>query len=331
MDGVWVIIPSCGMSVNICKEVGLPGKPDPPLIVEKARDAIGEDFPWIDCREVKHLGSGWDFDAFLADRWVFRFPRRAYAEALLARERPVHALVSSALPAGVSVPRVELVGEPTTGFPYRFAGHRYIEGAPADALPRSLYGPLAPGLADALAAIHSIPVGAARAAGVAELDTTEAGRVQWFEERLVLARSLRGLDPALDDSLDWLDGVADPLRRFDGPVRFIHHDLSPEHLLVDPATGELTGILDWTDTVLGDPARDFVTFVAFAGWEFTEEVLARYPLPLDPGFRDRLGFMARLLSLMWLAESHGQGEDPEKHTSWVQRAFAQRGQGDDRG
>lgn len=50
----------------------------------------------------------------------------------------------------------------------------------------------------------------------------------------------------------------------------IHNDLHPWNVMGDPATGELTAILDWGDTSLGDPARDF----------------AMLPLPCVPAMLD---------------------------------------------
>ena len=101
-------------------------------------------------------------------------------------------------------------------------------------------------------------------------------------------------------------------------------DLSPEHVIVDAATGHVAGILDWTDTILGDPARDFVFLVTWRGWEFAEDVLRRYPHAVDRDFRERLRFMARLLSVMWLAMAHAQHGNVAMHIEWVRNAFAPR-------
>ncbi|MCJ7628254.1 MAG: hypothetical protein MUO50_07675, partial [Longimicrobiales bacterium] len=68
---------------------------DRPLRPETAQAIIGECFPTVDCQDLKYLGSGWQFDAFLTvDGWVFRFPRRAWCADLFEPERRVHQLVS---------------------------------------------------------------------------------------------------------------------------------------------------------------------------------------------------------------------------------------------
>ena len=139
---------------------------------------------------------------------------------------------------------------------------------------------------------------------------------------LELATRLRGLAPAVDQALSWVGQLPFPLPRYEGPLRFIHHDLSPEHLVVDAGTGGLVGILDWTDAALGDAAREFVTLVTSRGWQFAEEVLRNYRVPLGRAFREWLRFMVRLLSVIWLAEAYAQDADVAKHITWVIHAFS---------
>ena len=298
-------------------------EPDRPLTDDGAAAAIRACFPSVDSRAVRRLGSGWEFDVYTTvDGWVFRFPRRAHCADLFEPESRVHHLVSLVLPPRIAIPHVELMGQPAAGFPYRFAGHRYIAGVPADAVASELLPVLARDIGAALGAIHSIPEEWARAAGVVEMDLDDVGRKDWLERGLDVAAELRGLDPVVDHALDWVSQVSLPIGRFDGPPRLIHQDLSPEHFLADATTGHLTGILDWTDAILGDAARDFVVLVTWQGWEFAEQVIRHYPHPVNREFRERLGFMARLLSVLWLADAHEQRADVRKHVRWVHNAFA---------
>ena len=300
-----------------------PWGPDRPLTLDTAREVVGAVFPNVSDDSLEPLGSGWEFDAFLAaDGWVFRFPRRAHAEDLFEREGPILALARSVLPASVAVPSVRVVGHGPSGFPYRVAVHRFIAGVPADAIPSALRPALAKSLGEALAAIHSVTEAEAREAGLEELDRAEAGRIEWFASGSAGVRALSQLDPRVDEAVQWLSRVEDPLLRLDAPLRMIHHDLSPEHLLADPETGRLVGILDWTDAILGDPARDFMPLVTFGGWSLVDEVLAHYAPGIDDEFWDRLRFMARLLPLMWLGHAHLRGEDVRRHVAWVRNCFA---------
>jgi aminoglycoside phosphotransferase (APT) family kinase protein len=295
---------------------------DEPLTREAVTAAIESCFPAIECRGLEYLGSGWEFHAYLtSDGWVFRFPRTARDAELFEPERRVHELVSLVLPTAIALPRVELVGEPATGFPHRIAGHRFIRGIPADAVAADLLPTLGREIGVALGAIHSISERKARAAGIGEMDGSDAGRQEWLDRRRALASNLREIDPVIEKAVEWIDSVPVRIAPYAGPLRFIHHDLSPEHLIVDGATGRLTGILDWTDAILGDAARDFVFLVTWRGWDFAKDVLRNYPHAVDREFPTRLRFMARLLSVVWLAEAHEQGENLATHIAGVHNAF----------
>ena len=74
--------------------------------------------------------------------------------------------------------------------------------------------------------------------------------------------------------------------------------------------------------ILGDAAPDFVFLVAWRGWSFTEDVLRHYAHPLDDGFRDRLRFIARLLTPIWLGLAHDRGSGLEKVRRGLRNAYA---------
>lgn len=301
----------------------LPSQPDRLLDLDAARSAVRACFPHVDVAGLRPLGSGWEFDVFRTDDgWAFRLPRRAECDLLFDTERPVLALARHALAPHVAVPGVELLGGPTPAFPYRVAGHRVIEGVAADAVGPALREATARTLGAALGAIHAVPVSAAREAGVHANGPPGEGAYHWYRGNLAGASRLAASEPVVRDALAWLERQPDPLQPLEAPVRFTHNDLSPSHLVVDAATGRLVGILDWTYTLLGDAARDFVTPATYGGWGFVERVLAHYPGDVDPGFRDRLRFMARVLSVMWLGEAVQNGGDVRRHVAWVGNAFA---------
>ena len=303
--------------------MGVPWDPDRTLTLADVAALLSASMPTIDFRGVRFLGSGWEFDAYATiDGWVVRFPRRAEAADLFERDRRVTELVANHLPESVSVPRIELLAEPALDFPYRFAAHRFIPGGPSDEVDPAFLPALARQIGLALGAMHSIPLDAARAAGVSEETDDVKGQLVWIRQGLAGLQSIRAVDPTVDRAAKWVEKTPLPAGNFSGPLRFIHQDLSPEHLLVDPTTGQLNGIIDWTDSQLGDAARDFVFLVGWRGWPFAEEVLRSYPPAVDSGFRDRLRFMSRLLTPVWLGLAVQRGTEVEKLTSWVHNAFA---------
>ena len=70
-----------------------------------------------------------------------------------------------------------------------------------------------------------------------------------------------------------------------------HADLGAEHLLEDG--GVLTGVLDWSDAAVTDPALDFARLYRDFGPSFLGEVLDTYSLPA-PDALARIEVMARI-------------------------------------
>lgn len=296
--------------------------PPPPMAPDTAAALIASSFPHVDTTAVRHIGGHWVFDVFrTSDDWVFRFPRWWWCGTLFEPEARTLDFVGKVLPARTRLPRVELLAEPSARFPYRFAGHRFVPGVAADILDESLMPTVAREIAAFLGVLHSVPEAAAKAAGFRPVTSEDPGRQEWFDLGMAVSAQLRGLDPVIDGAIDWLHTA--PMTP---PVlaerQLVHTSLDPDHLLVDPATGSLLGVIDWTDACLGDAGRDFVNLVTWRGWGFAEEVLALYPRRLDSEFRSRLRWMSQWLSVIWLAHVHEQGLDEGKAIAGVRNAFA---------
>ena len=199
---------------------------------------------------------------------------------------------------------------------------RGLRGISADAVSRGLDATLAREIGKALEAIHSIPESDARAAGIGELDMDDPGRKDWFTRAVSRAPRLRGLERAIDPALAWLADLSLPIRSYGGPLSVVHTDVASDNLIVEPESGRLAGILDWTDVFLGDAPGDFAKLVMWRGWEFTEEVLRNYHVPVDERFRDWISYSARIVSTIMLTEANARGLDAATHISRVRNAFA---------
>jgi aminoglycoside phosphotransferase (APT) family kinase protein len=74
---------------------------------------------------------------------------------------------------------------------------------------------------------------------------------------------------------------------------FCHNDLGAEHVLVDAEANGVTGIIDWTDAAIADPARDLALVYRDLGPEAFEPTLAHYEGSFDDIDRERTAFYAR--------------------------------------
>ncbi|MBD3140998.1 phosphotransferase [Microbispora bryophytorum] len=76
-------------------------------------------------------------------------------------------------------------------------------------------------------------------------------------------------------------------------LTFCHNDLGSEHLLVDVETSAVTGVVDWTDAAIADPAYDLALVYRDLGPEVYGRTLAHYQGHHDDADHERMLFYAR--------------------------------------
>ena len=210
---------------------------------------------------IIEIDDGYDFEvAIVDDDWVFRFPRRPNVEEALEVEIGLLPALAPALP--VQVPSFEHISRNPL-----FVGYRLIRGKP-------LVDEDGDGVRAFLEALHAVDPSGLPAP---RPDWVEAYRDQCAEfERLVVPL----LDKDRRAHAMRLFGDAETLVDFEPSV--VHADLGPTHLLV--RCGRLSGVIDWGDARVGDPALDYAWLlnVPFADWE------------VDPDLRRRARFYHRL-------------------------------------
>lgn len=176
---------------------------------------------------VRPLGAGLDHRAYaVGDGLVARFGAGATAEAALLEA------IAPQLPLPVPVPIA--VGGDCLIAPL-------VPGSPLLALPRASRRPFAPSLLAFADALHALRPDV----GVAEDDTPLEA---WLEEAAATLAALRDHVPATVEAA-LRQPVPPP-----APRTLIHGDLGAEHVFVD--AGRITGVIDWGDAAIGDPALD---------------------------------------------------------------------------
>jgi aminoglycoside 2''-phosphotransferase len=105
----------------------------------------------------------------------------------------------------------------------------------------------------------------------------------------------------------------------------VHRDLITEHILCDPATGYLTGVIDWGDAGIDDPAVDFAGVRRQLGEDFVQQMLAVYGPPLDATVLRRMDFYAGMEPFheIHFAQTHGDAAHLAHGMEWARRHCAQ--------
>jgi aminoglycoside phosphotransferase (APT) family kinase protein len=273
-----------------------------------ARRLIRAQFPMIAADDLALVGEGWDVTAWRVDRdWLFRFPRREVVVAGLVRERAVLPQLAPLLPVGV--PAVVFAGEPTDDYPHPFLGSRYLVGAEIGAVRSDDDAELAFDLAAFLRTLHRTDPAAV---GGRDLPIDPMGRAD-MRKRVPMTR-------ARFDELE-AHGVwraPDGIRTFvaaaiDLPppsvVRLVHGDLHFRQVLVDRR--RLSGVVDWIDICVGDPAIDLSPYWSLVGPDERPTFADRYG-PIDADQLVRARVLALFLNGTLALYGHVEGHDAVK-------------------
>ena len=254
---------------------------------------IKQNFPQLAIQTVKPITKGWDsFVLEVNDEFIFRFPTREDVIEPFYRELRLLPVLEQLL--STPIPHFEYVGRDSTNYyPYPFVGYRKIGGFALDdtrITPEQLLT-LVPAIAIFLNELHNFPIAKALQLGVQE-HTASSWR-EMYQERY--ADLQRRIFPLLDTGLRtkseqlWENFLGNKAI-FTFQPKLIHCDLSGEHIFYDPTDGTITGVIDWGDVTIGDPALDFVGLHRVGGKAFIENILMRYHSTVDTAFWQRIRF-----------------------------------------
>jgi aminoglycoside phosphotransferase (APT) family kinase protein len=239
------------------------------------------------------------------DDWAFRFPRRAIAVPLVARELAVLTRVAPLLPVTVPVPA--FVGAASERFPRPFFGHRLLRGVElADSsltdadrarlgigIARFLRALHAPATREAVDAERTLPFDPNRRADM-------PFRVAMTRERL---DAITDLTPESRLAAERILADAEELPSSSTEV-LLHGDLHVRHVLVEH--GELSGVIDWGDVCVGDPSVDLLFVWSVLPPEVREAFFEEYG-KVDDATRLRAQVLGIMLSAVLALYARDQG------------------------
>lgn len=263
------------------------------MVDDKYLHILRKYFPSVEQNQIQSFNEGWDYLILVVNNeMVFRFPRREdYAKKLPIE---VDFLKSFAHKSSVSVPELKLHVDNKMGV---YATYTFISGVQfsseiAASFNRENLLGVAKELGNFLTILHSFPVAKAKQIGIQELNPI----AEWEKG---LEEIKRRVFPNINTTeQEWITQLYEKfLNNIRGnPFKVIvsHGDIMSIHIIVDPDKQSLSGIIDFGDIEIADPAFDF-GFLDIYGHGFLAEVYINYKLPRDEHFdlrrkfyRDRL-------------------------------------------
>ncbi len=268
-------------------------------------------FPEFRGARVERLDEGWDFRVFEVDeRWLFRFPKRESGVAKLNMERKLLSSLGEWVP--LPVPNYEYFCESHESLRRPFGGYRKLPGVGGDTSKRVDRHEVARQLGVFLARLHTYPVDKAREAGVPEVQDLVT---HWRGKACGQLQGLDGRNVNLGLLRRYLENET-PVP-FEGAASLVHNDLWALHILVDSRSGRVSGIIDWADTLIGDPAMDFACLYTWYGESWLEDVLSHYTGKLDAEIISRSRYLATCVAIHCITLGRDLGR-----IEWVEEGYA---------
>lgn len=236
---------------------------------------------------------------------IFRFPRFAGGVEQLALETKILTAVQPYLPLAVPNPIYSQFQNPEIG--QAFMGYQLIPGEPL--LPPAFAkiadkAAIAVQIAHFLQSLHTVPIRDLIAEPLPISDTKE----EWWD---VYGRIQTKLFPymrldACKSVAHHFESVLDDPNQYQFEPVLRHGDFGTGNLLHNPATQQMSGVIDFGFTVLGDPAFDVAGLLTY-GEPFVQEVAAHYPAIHD--FWRRIWFYKGTFALIEALYGIENGDD----------------------
>ncbi len=140
------------------------------------------------------------------------------------------------------------------------------------------------------------------------VDTDDQPKALWLDEAARTYDAIADVVPRAHRSAVEVFLGSMPMTDRYGLV-FSHNDLGIEHVLVDDVSGTVTGVIDWSDAAIVDPAHDFGLVYRDLGPAALDTALENYRTSAadSRAIRERAAFYARCSVLEDMAYGHENG------------------------
>ena len=196
--------------------------------------------------------------------------------------------------------------------------HRYVPGTPLARFgaPRgAARETLARDLARFLSRLHAVPLTLAKQAGIESASLGTSTYTPLTKQSL----------PYLGESTArWLQGRTEAFLAAGGttkaPRRVIHADISGAHLLLDDER-RLSGVIDFGDILVADPALDFAGLLNHLTWRDLERMWAHYEGTLDADVERRVRYYIEVQAVFQVVYG-ADGVGPSERANGIRRLAA---------
>lgn len=269
--------------------------------------------PSLAGREAVVIGGGEANTVLEVGEYVFRFPRNPAALARLRTEATLLQRLAPGAPVAIPAPtHLRVEGE----LGNVFMGYRLLPGEPLRrdtwlALSDPQRQRAATALGRFLAWLHGLGPAGAESGILSDIDLPcVAGPAAWralqqlFEERLFPHMSASGREAVSGAYRRFVDEHQDQA----AVQSLVHGDFGPSNILFDEARGEVSAIIDFGSSGLGDPAVDLAALIGPVSYGEDIVRLMAGAYPTAPDLVPRARYYASTFALQEALYAQDQGD-----------------------
>ncbi|MDN4523158.1 phosphotransferase family protein [Fictibacillus fluitans] len=265
---------------------------------------------------VHKLGEGWmSMVLKINEEWAFRFAKNQRASDDLDKEARILPSLSSCISA--AVPRFKYYGRQKDGL--AFAGYRLLPGEIL--MENSIHSfnekerkEFIIHLSEFIKELRAFPVKQAKANGVPEQDLHSFySRLQQEVEKDIFPLMNSSLQKYISSCFQ--DYLHHP-RYAEYTPSPIHGDLSMDHLLIDPETFRITGVIDFGDLAISDPDFEYRYILEECGKSFLQSLLSIMGEQNIDDILKKVAFFVTFDHLQYILEGIRR-----KNNSWIQEGL----------
>lgn len=225
--------------------------------IETVRNLIKLQFPqWSALPIISVKQSGWDNYSFrLGNNMLIRLPSHHNYAASVKKEQRWLPFLASHL--SLQIPNPIALGEPSEYFPLPWSIYRWIEGDTLDSADVTSINQLAISLSNFLKSLHRINTSNGpqpgeenfyRGDALSRYDDQTRQAIKLLKNKIDAKNAIQIWEAALSNS-------------WEHKAVWVHGDISMGNILIK--NGNLTAIIDFGQTCVGDPACDLVPYWTF--------------------------------------------------------------------
>jgi aminoglycoside 2''-phosphotransferase len=277
---------------------------------------IRKEYPNLRWKKSKYLAHGWEHDVIILDNhWVFRFPKEQvlYKDSYFQREPALLSYLQTHL--SLPIPQYRLLAKDLS-----FGGYAIVSGVPLtrwvyQRKVRGMYKEnIAKELANFLSELHSIPITVADKFHIQTSDRRRAyAKLHEDAQRFLYPKFSIDEKQAAEDFFEKLKQTLSHSYR----KVLVHHDLIGQHIFVHRNFKKLSGIIDFSDMDIDDPAIDFWGLWQY-GPQFVKTVFKYYRGEKDDHLLERALWYSKRVPLWDMINpfNYGRGSFEEGYRAF---------------